>query len=412
MDTAHSAGEIDTKAKWTSVLLIALCQVLAMSLWFAASSVVPSLRLEYALGATQEALLSSAVAAGFVTGTLLSALFGLADRLDPRRYFMTAALVAAAANALMLVISPESAATPLLRFVVGLCMAGIYPVGMKMGASWAKADMGLLLGLLVGALTLGSAMPHLIGYAGGVDWRFTIAGSSVLAVAAALLINAVRLGPRQATALAFHPRQIVKAWRDPALRYANFGYFGHMWELYAMWTWIGVYLHQSFVHNPGGPGSAELAKLVTFFVIAVGGIGCLGAGWIADRLGRTLTTSAAMTMSGGCAVLVGLGFGLDHVVLTVLCLIWGVTIIADSAQFSASVMELSDKSLVGTMVTFQVCIGFLLSMVTIHLVPEVVNALGWRIAFPMLAIGPALGVLAMLRLRTLPGAVRLAEGRR
>ncbi len=384
-----------------------------MALWFSASAVVPTLVLEYGLTGTQASLLTSSVQIGFVAGTLASALLALADRFDPRRFFMASCLIAAAANALMLVVPPDSVWILVLRFITGACMAGVYPVGMKLAASWAKGDLGTLVGIMVGALTLGSAAPHLFNGFGGIDWRFTIAAASVAAAAAGLLIRFFQPGPNLGQSPRLDPRLAFKAWTVPSLRLANLGYLGHMWELYAMWAWLIVFLNASFAINPGGSSAPVWASFMTFATIGVGGaLGCLAGGVIADRWGRTLLTSAAMTLSGACAIAIGFLFGGSPVLLILVCTIWGFAVIADSAQFSASVAELAEPDLVGTMLTAQTCGGFLLTLVTIQLVPWVVDLVGWHYAFMFLAIGPAAGVIAMLRLRAHPDARKLAGGRR
>ncbi|MEQ8353945.1 MAG: MFS transporter [Kiloniellaceae bacterium] len=399
--------------KFFAVSLLSFCEVTALALWFSATAVIPSIAAEYPLSPQQVSLFTSAVQAGFVFGTLLSATLGLADRLDPRRFFMMAAIVAAAANSLMLWLEPGTMPVYAARFVIGLCMAGVYPVGMKMASSWADRDLGLLVAILVGALTLGSASPHLFNAFGGLDWRFTIAVSSASALASGLLVNLVRLGPRQNAAPAFSWLLFARAFREPALRLANFGYLGHMWELYAMWAWIGIFLAASFDTNAGGYDPLFLSRIGTFAVIGVAGvIGCLAGGWISDRFGRTFLTIGAMAVSGSCALIVGLFFGAPPLLLGAICFVWGVTIVADSAQFSASVAELSPPGLVGTMLTAQTCAGFLLTLVTIHLMPLLVEAVGWRLAFAPLALGPLFGVWAMARLRARPEALRLAGGRR
>jgi MFS family permease len=404
------------RSKWASIAVLCLCEVAAMTLWFSASAVVPSLAAEFALSDFTQSLFTSAVQAGFVAGSLTSALLGLADRLDPRRFFMTAALVGAAANAAILLVPPTSPSVVLLRFVTGATMAGVYPVGMKLASTWAqrgaRADMGLLVGLLIGALTLGSAAPHLFNALGGLDWRFTLAAASLSALAAALLINLAGIGPNIHAALRFEPGAVLTAWRNKPLRLANFGYFGHMWELYAMWAWVGVFLHASFAQTLAPAVAGTAAKLATFATVGIGAVGCLAGGVFADRLGRTTLTILAMAVSGACAASVGLLYGGAPWLLTVVCLVWGIAIVADSAQFSASVAELSERHLVGTMLTLQTSVGFTLTLVTIHLMPVWVEALGWRWAFAPLAVGPFLGVIAMARLRAHPASVRLAGGRR
>jgi MFS family permease len=357
--------------------------------------------------------MTSAVQVGFILGTLLSATLGLADRLDPRRYFDIAAAIAAAANALLLVPMPDPAiAQPvalLARLVTGICMAGIYPVGMKLAASWSKGDLGLM----VGALTLGSALPHVfVGLFGALDWQLVIAATSGAALVAAWLVAHAHAGPGLVRSPRFDPHAILRAWTTPALRLANLGYLGHMWELYAMWAWIAVFLQASFALSLPAGEAATLARFGTFAVIAAGSIGSLLAGYFADRAGRTIVTALAMAVSGGCAAASPFAFGAPPALLMLLCLVWGIAVVADSAQFSASVTELSERHLIGTMLTVQVCAGFALTLVTIHLVPEIAALTGWRWALAPLCLGPVVGIIAMLRLRARPEAARLAGGRR
>jgi len=399
--------------KTPSVAILAFCNVAVLAVWFSASAVVPSIAAEYDLSSLQISLFTSTVQGGFVVGTLISAFLGLADRIDPRRFFMISTLVAAAANASILLMDPTSSWVLVARFITGASMAGVYPVGMKMVSTWAKDDLGMLVAILVGALTLGSAAPHLFNAFGGVDWRFTIAGTSVSALSAALVINLVALGPKQVMAQSFAYHQLAEAFKNKALRLANFGYLGHMWELYAMWASIGIFLNASFHLNSGGFDPSFLARVTTFVVMGVGGLlGCVAGGYLSDKYGRTALTMGAMSISGICAAIVGFFFGGPPIALTIICLIWGITIVADSAQFSASIAELSKPELIGTMLTVQTCAGFLLTLLTIHLMPIFIDHLSWQFAYAPLALGPLFGVWAMGRLRREPAAARLAGGKR
>jgi MFS family permease len=389
-----------------------VAQVLALAPWFSGSAVLPALRAEVAMSDFQATALTSAVQVGFVIGALASAVLGLADRLDPRRFFMAAAVAAALGNAALLVVDPAGPAALLMRLLTGAAMAGIYPVGMKLAAGWAKGDLGLLVGLLVGALALGSASPHLFNVLGGVDWQLTIVLTSLSALVAGLVIRRVEIGPATAPPRRFVPGAVALIWRRPALRLVTLGYLGHMWELYALWAWLALFLDASFRLHMGAGPAGYWAGLATFTTVGIGAIGCILAGLAADRVGRTAVTALAMAVSGLCALLAGFMFGAAPLLTLVLCLVWGFSVIADSAQFSAATAELSEPAHVGTMLTIQTCAGFSLTLVSIHLLPVMAAAIGWQWAPAILAIGPAMGVWAMLALRRRPEAARLAHGRR
>lgn len=411
-DAALGIRASGSQVKRRSLAALAVAEVLALSLWFSGTAVIPALRADAGLDDFQAAAFTSAVQIGFVAGTLASAVLGLADQLPPRRFFMASALAAGIVNAGLLLVDPGGPAALALRFATGACMAGIYPVGMKIAASWARGDLGLLVGLLVGAAVVGSASPHLIGALGGVDWRPTIALTSLLAGLSALVMGGVSIGPNAAAPRRFAFRTAWGIWSLPGLRLVTLGYLGHMWELYALWTWVAVFLQASFEQSLPPGDAAFWAKCATFAVIGVGGVGCVLAGLVADRIGRTAVTSVALAVSGTCALLVGTSFGAAPALTTALCLVWGASAVADSAQFSAAATELSEAQHVGTVLTAQTCGGFTLTLVSIHLLPELVRAVGWSYAPAVLALGPAIGIWAMLRLRRRPEARRLAGGRR
>ncbi len=394
--------------------ILAVAELCAMAPWFSASSVAPTLAQLWHLDVTGTAGLTVSVQLGFVVGALVSAMLTLADLWSARRLAAAAAFLAGLTT--LGVAASSSAPMGIgFRFLTGAALAGVYPPGMKIAAGWFREARGWAIGILVGALTLGSATPHLVRWAAPPDaWREVLLVAAALAwVGGALVLIVPSDGPYAAPSPRFSWTAAPGLLRDPAVRLANLGYLGHMWELYAMWTWIAVYVAASeVVRTSGATDGRAVAALVAFGVIGIGAIGCWLGGKYADRVGRTRVTSVAMLISGACCLVVGAFFGRSLWLLGPFLLVWGIAVVADSAQFSTAVSELSPAQYVGTALTLQTCLGFLLTTVTISLLPMLAAAIGWRWSMSVLAIGPAFGVWAMRSLRARPEALRLAGGRR
>jgi len=406
----------EPEGRWLQLAVLSLAVLLVLGTWFSGTAVAPSLRGAWGIDTVGVATLTVAVQLGFAAAALGLAVLGVPDVVPARWLIVGGGLTAAAANAGFALLATDLATALPFRFLTGAGIAAVYPVAMKVLAGWFRMGRGLAVGTLIGAITVGSALPHLLR-AGGVllaaDWQAVVlsasAGAALGAVAAAL---AVADGPFTVPATRFSPAVARAALRERSVLLANFGYLGHMWELFAMWSWIPAFLAASLA--AAGLTDDATVSLVAFTVVAAGGVGCVVAGSLADRLGRTTLTMAAMAISGSSAIAIGFLYGAVPALVVAVALVWGITVVADSAQFSTAVSELSPPGTAGSALTIQTAAGFTLTAVTIWGVSLLgpTDATGWRVAFAALAIGPALGILAMWRLRLRPDATRMANGNR
>ncbi len=406
----------DPPGRWMQLAAVSIGLLCAMSPSFAASAVAPTLRAEWELDGLGLPILTIAVLMGFAISAIALAAVGAPDVVPGPRLFALGAAGAGLANLGFAWLATDLFSALPFRVLTGVAQAAAYPVALKLGAGWFRRDRGLATGTIIGALTLGTALPLLfraVGGAAAADWRVVITAASVAClVGAAVVALAVKPGPFDTPAPRFSFEIAARAFREPAVRLANLGYLGHMWELFAMWTWVPLYLVASLA--AWGVTDPSTASLGAFVVVASGAIGCVVAGAVADRLGRTTTTIAAMAISGSCAVAVALVFGAAPVLVLGLGIAWGISIIADSAQFSAAVSELAPAGTAGSALALQLATGFVFTSITILAIGLIdpTDGTGWRLAFAMLALGPAVGIVAMWRLRHRPEAVRMASGNR
>lgn len=403
---AHAGQE--SPERWRVLALLAATLIFSMSTWFSAAAVLPQLREVWNVSPTVAAWLTIGVQLGFVVGAVISSVFNLADIMSARHLILGGAIGAAIANAALVEVSDVGLGI-LLRVLTGFFIAGVYPPAFKLMSTWFREGRGLALGILAAAIVTGNGIPHLINGLGGLNWRVVIYGTSGLTLAGGLIAEfAVRRGPYPFPKATFDPRHAGQAFANRGTRLATTGYIAHMWELFAMYAWFAPFYAAALTKR--GLSTGSNVAYATFAMFLAGALGCWLGGVVADRWGRTRTAALMLAISGSCSILIGFLYGSPVLLVLLVGLVWGFSVVGDSAQYSTMVTELADQAYVGTALTLQLAAGFTITIATIWLIPFLQELVGWRWAFAFLAPGPLVGLLVMVRLRSLPEASRIAGG--
>lgn len=397
--------------KYFNLSILSLSVIFAFTLWFSANAIIPQLSQSLELSNAKVSFLSIILIIGFVVGGLISTFLNLPDILKSKNIFVVSAIFGAVANAGAIFVGSFELIM-ILRFFTGFFLAGVYPTSMKITATWFKGKRGLAIGILLGALTLGSGMPYIFNLTGIPNWRILLSLSSGFSLVGAFLVMLyVKEGPYSVERTKFSFGNIITIVKNKGVRLAAYGYFGHMWELYAMWIWLPLFLKSAYEITYPGKDATLFFSLAAFSIFSLGACGSIIGGFLSDKYGRTKFNISMLVISGISSILIGIVYPNPYLILTI-ALIWGLTIVPDSPQYSSMITELSDPKLIGTALTLQLAIGFLITIGSIILVPIVVENFGWSFAFSFLFIGPLFGIWALLKLRSLPESMKIANGKK
>ena len=400
-------------SRFTVLFVLSIAELFTFTLWFSVNAIIPQLGVIWVLSGIEIGLLSMVVQIGFVVGAFFSSLLNLPDIFKTRNVFICSALFGGTTNFVIAYFVPSFMIVLFLRFLTGCFLAGVYPTAMKLLATWFQKDRGFAIGILIAALSTGSGLPYLFNLSGIPDWRLILNLSTILAMFSALLVwMFIEEGPYRGRIAKFEPSQVKQLMQNKALRLAYYGYFGHMWELYAMLVWIPLFLRDAFLSTHPASDPTRFFSIGTFFVFFTGAIATGVGGTLADKYGRTVYNILMLVGSGTCSLVIGFTFSYNPYFALLIALLWGLTIIPDSPQYSTMTTELADPNYVGTALALQTTIGFLITALSIQLIPLFVAQVGWNFGFAILAPGPFFGVISLYRLRQQRDSLKIAQGRK